>query len=160
MMKHDSLRFRSGAASRALLTATLLCVSSGTVNADNDCTGKGSIRLVNGKIHTMDRQNRGVLGSDRERRIRGSRRRSGHRFPWLRDQPQRPNGGAGAHRQPQPHHPAGTATRARCTPGQGPLGSDLLFPLRSQEPSVVRRIEAQNLLAGDGLAGAPESGPR
>ena len=38
--------------------------------------------------------------------------------------------------------------------------SDLLFPLRSQEPSVVRRIEAQNLLAGDGLAGAPESGPR
>jgi imidazolonepropionase-like amidohydrolase len=60
MMKHDSLRFRSGAASRALLTATLLCVSSGTVNADNDCTGKGSIRLVNGKIHTMDRQNRVV----------------------------------------------------------------------------------------------------
>jgi len=60
MMKHDSLRFRSGAAPLALLTAVLLCVWSGTVHADNDCTGKGSIRLVNGKIHTMDRQNRVV----------------------------------------------------------------------------------------------------
>jgi predicted amidohydrolase YtcJ len=60
MMKHVSLRFGSGAAPAALLTAVMLCAPPGVAYADNNCTGKGSIRLVNGKIHTMDRQNRVV----------------------------------------------------------------------------------------------------
>jgi len=58
MMKHPSLC--SGAAPVGLLTAVLLCASPGAAYGDTDCAGKGSIRLVNGKIHTMDRQNRVV----------------------------------------------------------------------------------------------------
>ena len=60
MMRHDSLRFRSGAASVALFAAALLAASPGAAYGDNDCAGKGSIRLVNGKIHTMDRHDRVV----------------------------------------------------------------------------------------------------
>lgn len=59
-MKLESRRFRSGAAPLALLTATLICASPAAVYGNSDCGGKGSIRLVNGKIHTMDRQNRVV----------------------------------------------------------------------------------------------------
>ena len=52
-------RFRSGAAPIALLTAALLCAASTPASANEKCTGKvASMRLVNGKIHTMDRQNR------------------------------------------------------------------------------------------------------
>jgi predicted amidohydrolase YtcJ len=60
MMRHDSLRFRSGAASVALFAAALLSASPGAAFGDNDCAGKSSIRLVNGKIHTMDRHDRVV----------------------------------------------------------------------------------------------------
>ena len=60
MMKLDSPRFRSGAAHVALFAAIVLCAAPGTVYSANDCTGKGSIRLVNGKIHTMDQHDRVV----------------------------------------------------------------------------------------------------
>ena len=59
MVKRDSLRFRSGAALGALLSAALLVSSPASANG-GDCRGKGSIRLVNGKIHTMDKNNRVV----------------------------------------------------------------------------------------------------
>ncbi|MCW5632963.1 MAG: amidohydrolase family protein [Rubrivivax sp.] len=59
MKKHESLRSRSGAAPVGLLAAVLLCASPGIVYG-SDCPGGGSIRLVNGKIHTMDAQNRVV----------------------------------------------------------------------------------------------------
>ncbi len=48
------------AAPLGLLVAALLCVSPASSRADNDCRGKGSLRLVNGKIHTMDAKNRVV----------------------------------------------------------------------------------------------------
>lgn len=60
MTKNDAVRFRSGAAPVALFAAVLLCASSGAAYGDNDCAGKGSIRLVNGKIHTMERPDRVV----------------------------------------------------------------------------------------------------
>lgn len=60
MMRNDSLRFRSGVASLALFAAASLAASPGTAYGDNECAGKGSIRLVNGKIHTMDRHDRVV----------------------------------------------------------------------------------------------------
>ena len=59
MVKHNCARFRSGAALSALLSAALF-VSSPASARDDDCGGKGSIRLVNGKIHTMDRNDRVV----------------------------------------------------------------------------------------------------
>ena len=58
-MRHDSLRFRCGAASVAL-AAAFLAASPGAVYGDDDCAGKSSIRLVNGKIHTMDQDDRVV----------------------------------------------------------------------------------------------------
>ena len=58
-MRYDSLRFRYGAASVALATA-FLAASPVTVYGDDDCAGKSSIRLVNGKIHTMDQDDRVV----------------------------------------------------------------------------------------------------
>ncbi len=60
MTKPDTSRFRSGAAPVALFTAAVLCVASGSAYADKDCAGQGSIRLVNGKIHTMEKPDRVV----------------------------------------------------------------------------------------------------
>jgi predicted amidohydrolase YtcJ len=60
MMKRASLRIGSGSLPAGLLMAALLCASPAAVQAHNDCAGKSSIRLVNGKIHTMDRHNRVV----------------------------------------------------------------------------------------------------
>jgi predicted amidohydrolase YtcJ len=66
MKKQPSLRTRLklglGAAPAGLLSAALLCAAPGLVygNGNADCAGKSAIRLVNGKIHTMDRSNRVV----------------------------------------------------------------------------------------------------
>lgn len=60
MLKRASLRTGSGSWPAGLLTAALLCTSPAVVQAHDDCAGKGAIRLVNGKIHTMDRHNRVV----------------------------------------------------------------------------------------------------
>src|SRR5205807_2210961 len=36
--------------------ALAACIGATAARADDDCTGRGSLRLVNGKIHTMDKQ--------------------------------------------------------------------------------------------------------
>ena len=63
MRQHDFRRFRAGAVSGALFAVVLLFASPGFADGghgDSDCDGKGSIRLVNGKIHTMDERDRVV----------------------------------------------------------------------------------------------------
>jgi predicted amidohydrolase YtcJ len=62
MKEHPKPRARPGpgAAPAALLSAALFCASAGLAHANTDCAGRSSIRLVNGKIHTMDRGNRVV----------------------------------------------------------------------------------------------------
>jgi len=59
MQRHDSPRPGSRAACGALLAAGLLFASPGFADG-RDCDGKRSIRLVNGKIHTMDKRDRVV----------------------------------------------------------------------------------------------------
>lgn len=59
MTKHDCRRFSAGAAPVALLAA-FLCAMPAAAQTGPGCSGKGAIRLVNGKIHTMDAQNRVV----------------------------------------------------------------------------------------------------
>lgn len=60
MTKRASLGVRAGSLPAGLLTAVLFCAAPTIVHGHNDCAGKSAIRLVNGKIHTMDRQNRVV----------------------------------------------------------------------------------------------------
>ena len=40
----------------AVCAALAACIGATGARADDDCTGRGSLRLVNGKIHTMDKQ--------------------------------------------------------------------------------------------------------
>jgi predicted amidohydrolase YtcJ len=64
MQWHDSPDLGSRAACAALFAAGLLFASPGFANDRHDddrrCDGKGSITLVNGKIHTMDKRDRVV----------------------------------------------------------------------------------------------------
>ena len=56
-MKYQPMRSGPRSASAGLLGAALLCALPGLVQAQDGCAGKNPIRLVNGKIHTMDRNN-------------------------------------------------------------------------------------------------------
>jgi len=62
MTKHNSTHLQAGVLSGALFSACLLFGSPGFADGghDDDCYGKRAIRLVNGKIHTMDRRDRVV----------------------------------------------------------------------------------------------------
>jgi predicted amidohydrolase YtcJ len=61
MTKHEHPLFRFAAAPTGLLAALLLSAVPGAAFGNEKCAGKApSIRLVNGKIHTMDRQDRVV----------------------------------------------------------------------------------------------------
>jgi predicted amidohydrolase YtcJ len=64
MQRHDSPDLGSRTACAALFAAGLLFASAGFANDRHDddrrCAGKGSITLVNGKIHTMDKRDRVV----------------------------------------------------------------------------------------------------
>ena len=66
MKRHDSLRFAGGVVTGVLCAAGLLFTSPGFADNrhdrddDDDCYGKRAIRLVNGRIHTMDKRDRVV----------------------------------------------------------------------------------------------------
>lgn len=60
MSKQESTRSGRGATRAGLIAAAVLCASPGLVYGDSNCSEGSSIRLVNGKIHTLDAQNRVV----------------------------------------------------------------------------------------------------
>ena len=81
MMKHDSSRFRSGAAPLALFTAVLaMRIVGGRACRQRLHRQRLDSTRERQDPHDGPAESRGVLGADRERRIRGSRRSgSGHR---------------------------------------------------------------------------------